>query len=311
MEDFKKYIFANHQVRKSREQKHNFREWLQPCIQGMGYDCTFQEYKKNGKGINIVVGDPESAKVILTAHYDTQPSMLFPRFMLMSNWFLYIVSELMMILPFFLVDWIIVNVATYLGVDSLWANRIGGGVLLLMLWQTFYGIANKHTVNDNTSGVITLLTIMKRLKPEHKDKVAFIFFDQEEIGLVGSRFFKRESRYNDMEIPLINFDCVSDGDNLTFIYKPQFKRTDNYEKLRVLIGNQQEGNKQLVFVSSKKMMYPSDQMIFANGIGVAALKKSTVFGYYLDRIHTPLDTKYDQLNIDILSKVTIDFIEKL
>lgn len=311
MEDFKTYILENHQVRKSREQKHKFREWLQPCIQSMGYDCIFQEYKKNGRGVNVVVGNPESAKVILSAHYDTQAMMLSPRIMLMSNWFLCIISELVTFIPFFLVDWIIVNVATALGVDSLWANRMGGLVMILMLWQTFYGIANKHTANDNTSGVITLLTIMKRLKLEHKDKVAFIFFDQEEIGLVGSRFFRRESRYNDMEIPLINFDCVSDGDNLCFIYKPQFKRTDNYESFKSVLDNQQETNKKIVFASSKKMMYPSDQMIFANGIGVAALKKVPVFGYYLDRIHTPLDTKYDQQNIDILSKVTIDFIEKL
>ena len=53
------------------------------------------------------------------------------------------------------------------------------GVLLLF----FAGPANKHTANDNTSGVATLIEIMKELPEELRSDVAFIFFDLEEVGL--------------------------------------------------------------------------------------------------------------------------------
>ena len=46
--------------------------------------------------------------------------------------------------------------------------------------------------------------------------------------------------------------------------------------------------------------YPSDQAAFAHGVGVCALKKSKIFGWYMDRIHTRRDTVLDEGNIDLL-----------
>lgn len=44
-------------------------------------------------------------------------------------------------------------------------------------------------------------------------------------------------------------------------------------------------------------MYPSDQMGFPCAVAIAALKRSPLFGLYLDRIHTPRDTVFDESNI--------------
>ncbi|MDQ0361191.1 M28 family peptidase [Breznakia pachnodae] len=311
MEDFKEYILKNHQVRKNRKQRKAFREWLQPYIQSMGYNCTFQEYKKNGRGVNVIVGDPEKAKIVLTAHYDTQAVMLLPVWMFVSNLFMFVVSQLILLIPYILMEVYLADIINYFINNARWAEEISDILILLYLWQGVFGIANKHTVNDNTSGVITLLTIMKQLRPELREDVAFVFFDQEELGLLGSRGFKREGRYDVDNMLLINFDCVSDGNNLCFIYKERFKESDSYDDLKIIIDEHQSDSKKVMLVSSSTYTYMSDQMRFKKGIGVAALKKVPVLGYYLDRIHTPLDTKYDQRNIDILSKVTIDFIEKL
>ena len=46
--------------------------------------------------------------------------------------------------------------------------------------------------------------------------------------------------------------------------------------------------------------YPSDQAKFRRGVGVCALKKSPVFGYYMDRIHTKRDTVLMEENIQLL-----------
>ena len=45
--------------------------------------------------------------------------------------------------------------------------------------------------------------------------------------------------------------------------------------------------------------YPSDQMNFPYGVGVAALKRRKKI-LYLDRIHTSKDTVLDQTNVNIL-----------
>ena len=53
--------------------------------------------------------------------------------------------------------------------------------------------------------------------------------------------------------------------------------------------------------NSKGTHYPSDQKNFKNSIGVAAFRKSK-FGLYLDKIHTPKDTVFDERNIGVLIK---------
>ena len=79
------------------------------------------------------------------------------------------------------------------------------------------GPANEHTVNDNTSGVTTLIDTMTILPDELKSDVAFIFFDLEEAGLVGSKsFFKKHKNVMNNKL-LVNFDCVSDGENILLV----------------------------------------------------------------------------------------------
>ena len=74
------------------------------------------------------------------------------------------------------------------------------------------GPANKRNANDNTSGVILLLEILSQLTEEQRAQTAIVFFDNEEIGLLGSAQFKKRY-WKEMETKLlINFDCVSDGD---------------------------------------------------------------------------------------------------
>ena len=55
----------------------------------------------------------------------------------------------------------------------------------------FVGKANKHTANDNTSGVLTLIEALH--EDELKD-VCCVFFDHEEVGLFGSRFFYKKHK---------------------------------------------------------------------------------------------------------------------
>ncbi len=49
-------------------------------------------------------------------------------------------------------------------------------------------------------------------------------------------------------------------------------------------------------------LYPSDQARFRRGVGVAALKKAPLIGYYMDRIHTRRDTVLEEDNVQLLCR---------
>ena len=79
-------ILEKYQVRKTNKQKTAFIEYLKDRLSKIGYDVKIEE---KGKGLfksrNIVVGDVDSAKFIVTAHYDTPPISPFPNFMFPTN----------------------------------------------------------------------------------------------------------------------------------------------------------------------------------------------------------------------------------
>ena len=76
MTDSTKIIFANHEIRKSRQQKTYFIDWVSEYVKAKGYDVKIE--KGSFRSRNIVIGDPDKAKVIFTAHYDTCAAMPLP-----------------------------------------------------------------------------------------------------------------------------------------------------------------------------------------------------------------------------------------
>lgn len=155
---------------------------------------------------------------------------------------------------------------------------------------------------------------MEDLKEEERGKVCFVFFDQEEVGLIGSSRFSNKYKNVIKNKPLINFDCVSNGNNLVFIGKKAFidSKYSNLlsSSIEKIIGNNNEGKNYLI-EKSVRYIYPSDQLNFKNSVGVAALKKAPVIGYYLNAIHNSRDKVFMEENIDLLKNTMIDFIEKI
>jgi len=167
------------------------------------------------------------------------------------------------------------------------------------------GFANQKNANDNTSGVSVLLSLLEDLPYDMRSKVCFVFFDDEEKGLVGSKFFKnaydKETRFK----PLINFDCVAHGRHLMFITKKEFRESKFNEILAEITESK------ALMKEAKKYVYPSDQLIFKNSVGVAALHKMPVLGYYLSRLHSRFDSEFDVSNIEALNQMMVKFIEKV
>ena len=93
MNETSREIFENYEIRKTASQKKAFIEYAKKKGADMGYSVSV-ECKKGKAPRNIVVGSPESAKVIFTAHYDTCPRLPFPNFITPKNILIYILYQL-------------------------------------------------------------------------------------------------------------------------------------------------------------------------------------------------------------------------
>lgn len=301
-------ILDQFQVRKSKKQKAAFREWLCAELKNLGYEPRVE---KGGSSHNVVVGDPDSAKVIYTAHYDTCAVLPIPNFITPRNFFWYLLYQLLLCVPMFVLAFGAEFLVLTLWEDCpMWvALLVVYAVLGFLLWWLMDGPANKHTVNDNTSGTITLVEIAQTLPEELRSQVCLVFFDNEEKGLLGSKAFAKAHKDVKEKGLLVNFDCVSDGDFLQFFPSKVLKKEEPV--LSALETSFPSAGEKDVQVVTSFGFYPSDQAQFKRGVGVCALKKNPVFGYYMDRIHTKKDTIMMEENIHLLRSGAVRLAQTL
>lgn len=299
-------ILAEMQVRKSRKQKEAFRAWLCGELEAAGYAPAVE---KGFAARNVVAGNPEKAKVLLTAHYDTQAVLPVPNFITPRNLGFYVMYQLVFcVLICLLVT--VVNVAVNLSLDlPEWAIPLPAYMTgIFCIWWILDGKANKHTANDNTSGVVTLVETALTLPAELRSKVCFVFFDNEEKGMFGSAAFAKRHKSAKKNAVVINFDCVGDGDSIQFFPQKRLKKDAALSALESAF--RPSGGKDVQIMRGFGF-YPSDNANFKKGAGVCALKHKPVIGYYMDRIHTAKDTICDERNIELLRDGCLRLAEEL
>ncbi|MBQ7124416.1 MAG: M28 family peptidase [Oscillospiraceae bacterium] len=302
MTDISKEILEKYQIRKTRKQKTAFIEFMRAHFPELKIEEDAIGYSRN-----IVIGNVETAKAVFTAHYDTCAVMPIPNFIMPKSVLISVLYAFVLVIPMLLIGSFVGGLAAFLlddpSIANLFALTTYWGILLLML----LGPANKHTVNDNTSGVITLIELLSTMTPEERAQSCFVFFDNEEKGLFGSSTYAKEHKKVMADKLLVNFDCVSDGDHLMFILNkkalPEYR-----EQLEGAFSGIEDKN--ILIESGKGVYYPSDQKSFKKNIGVASFKKSKL-GLYMDRIHTPRDTVMDERNIEVLVDGTIKFLNAI
>lgn len=309
-------ILENYQIRKSNQEKTVFIEYLKNRLSQNGYDPEKDiRIEEKWKGVfrtrNIVVGDPERAKVLLTAHYDTCALLPFPNLMAPTSPLLFILYQLFVAVAILAVAVLPSVIAALFTDDPLIIYYVFELSLILFLIQIMFGFKNKHTANDNTSGVITVTRILETLPAEHRDKVCVIYFDNEEKGMFGSIQFAEKHKDAAKNTLMINLDCVGDGETVVSMAKAKAQKDELYPLL--VEAFEQNGTHFDGQVQCRKMlpmMFPSDQSNFQKGIGVCALNKSPL-GMYCARIHTPLDTKCREENVRFLAEAMVEFVGKV
>lgn len=307
MTSWQQTVLEEFQIRKSKRQKEAFRAFLCDELRKRGYEPRIE----GGFSKNVVAGEPETAKLLFTAHYDTCAVLPVPNFITPRNMVWYLLYQLLLVALIFALG-IAAEVGLLLCWDDcpLWAAiGVMYAVILFCGWWILAGPANRHTVNDNTSGVLTLLEIAETLPVELRQSVCLVFFDNEELGLLGSGAFAKAHRVAQKEALTVNFDCVSDGDSLQFFPARAVKGEE--ETLTALErAFSADGGKDVEAVRGFGF-YPSDQAKFRRGVGVCALKKKPLIGYCMDRIHTGRDTVLMEENLHQLAAGAVRLAEML
>jgi len=296
-------ILRDYQVRKTKKQKEQFIALLR-----QHYPQLQVETAGFPKSRNLVIGDVEQAKILLSAHYDTCARLPFPNFITPKNPLLSILYSVLIVIPAFALITVFSLVLARFITDFWIAYLLTLGLYAAIIWLMLAGPANKHNANDNTSGVITLLEIYDRLTEEDRKKVALLFFDNEEKGVIGSGVFRRKHKKVIADKLLINFDCVSDGDYFLMGVSKKANAKYHVGLHRAFTGTD---SKHVLLEKLNRVYYPSDQAGFPMAIAVAALKRGKFLGYYMNRIHTKRDTVFDESNISYLAERTAAFVENL
>ena len=290
-------------VRKTKLQKQAFRNALQPYLEKMGYPVTVETGSFGAN--NVVIGDPEGAKYLLTAHYDTFANMIVPNYITPCNFWAFLGYQMLLtigivgiafavaLIPGLVFGWELYGLFGFLGV---W----------LILGLMLFGPANKSNANDNTSGVVTLLEIARTMPENQRHKVCFVLFDLEEAGLIGSASYRKaHKKATDTQI-VLNLDCVGEGDHIRFFpNKPMLKNRRKLSSLYIACGYL--GTKDILVHEKGFSVYPSDQKHFPYGVGICALNQGK-FGLSMGKIHTSRDTTLDETNVNILRAALTTYI---
>ena len=306
MKDFLNEIDSRFPVRNNEAQKESFCDYVLEETGKTGYSASVETQgctKRSDTHRNIVIGSPETARVVFTAHYDTPRRALFPNVLFPMNPVLKYACSLLPVIAM-----LAISIGAALGVRSLLSlEGISRRLVTVAVYAVVYaglfmlllrGPANPHNRNDNTSGTVAVLSLTEKLSGV--PGVAFILFDDEEKGKKGSKAYAQYRPEVKEDRFVINMDCVGNGD--TFIAGPAEAAMN--DPLFPAFSAALEGIGAKI---SKTAHMNSDQKSFDKGTGICACTYKRGLGYYTARIHTVKDTVASPENIEKLTDALAAF----
>ncbi len=294
MKDYLNEINERFPIRRTEEQKKGLFEYVKSEAESVGLSARIEQLEK--KHNNIVIGDVEKASAVYTAHYDTPARSLVPNLMMPRNpGFAYAYAfGIPLVIAFFSLG-VAYAIQALAGLPYPAFAAIYLGLYFALFFCVMRCGDNKTNKNDNTSGVATVLSIMAK---NPKD-AAYILFDNEEKGLLGSKALLKSNKEFWANKPLINFDCVGLGDNIVIVAMGNAEKHPVFEKIADTVKGNNEYNVGLY--PKKGSMTNTDSKNFPCGISVMACKKSKKGVLYTPYIHTKRDTVASSENIYFLA----------
>ncbi len=298
-----KTLLEEHEVRKTKKQKTSFIQHLCAIAANEGYVSEIEQMKSGSR--NVVVGNFDGADVIYTAHYDTPSRSLIPTFVTPKMPWLTSLSKaalaLLVLIPTFAVFFILAAVLPGVGLLptlSVLISIIAAVVVFITAMILFVGgPARRDNANSNSSGVRTLLEAMGKIPEELRNKVAFVFLDNQENGYIGAADFAKKHKHTIKNKLVVNFDAVGVGSDVVVAIS---KHAREYEA--VISSAFASDSKMTVNVMQGAKHIPSDHIKFKNSIGVSAFKKTSSGLLYLDKLTTAGDTECSDKNIEFMAE---------
>ena len=285
-------------IRNSNEQKQAFRNFVKEQFPSAREETL-------EKHTNIIIGDPGKARAIFCAHYDTPRHSVVPNLMLPVNTLPRILYRVAVMLPIFIL-------AAALGFCAgFMARKLGDNMAYRFLCMlpflaiyfavsslVFRGPVNKHNFNDNTSGTAAVLELAARLAEKGDSRFAFILFDDEEKGKLGSKAFAAAYPEIKRSTPVLNMDCVGNGGEFILGVTESFRNDPLYPAFEKAM---KEAALPMNIYDMSKVSMNSDHKNFGCAAGICACIKSKRGIYYTPRIHTEKDTVAEESNIAALA----------
>ena len=278
---------------------------MQSYLKTIGYEAAIENGSLGAR--NIVIGNPETARYLVTAHYDTPAVLPFPNLITPCNFWPFLGYQILITLLIFAVALVPGLLLALAGISADFASLIWLVSLYALLALMLFGPSNKHNANDNTSGVVSVLEIAKSMPENYRDQVCYVLFDLEEAGLIGSASYQKVHKKYTANQLVLNMDCVGDGKEIMmFPTKKLLQNAETMDQLRKITGSW--GEKSIAIREKGFAYYPSDQKNFPYGVGIAAFNRSSWAGLYCSRIHTKKDTVLEETNVNILRAAIVSLI---
>lgn len=305
IERLKKYLLTVYPVRRTAQQKAEFRKWLLSELKKSGWRAHEESYGKTNGSVNVIAGDPDTADICLCAHYDTGSRMLLPNFVSPTNVLAHVIYHLAAALAL---------IAAVFGVSLAVCFPLKQPALMLplflilslaALWLSAFGPANKTNANSNTSGVLALLATADAAA--HDKRVCLVFLDNNEKNMLGASAFRKKHIANLSEALVFNFDCVGDGDNLLLI-PSKYSRWDGRLTEALEQSFPAEGPVHRRLLVKGLQYYPSDHRRFKFNVAVCACRYLAGLGYYIPHLRTGRDTVLRENNIAYIAQGMARFL---
>ena len=296
-------------VRFKPKEKEAFRLYAMGALRELGYEPRLQDRETalriGGRVTNVVAGDPETAKIVLVAHYDTALRSLFPPLIMPTRpvtALLYMaLTPVCVLLGSFLLSFAL----TFAFNAPHWTLPLFLVLLLAALLYLRFGPAETRNLNDNTSGVVALLETAAALTPRYRGEAAFVLLDGGFGGMSGAKALR--AKYPCLrEKTVVNLSCVAQGNEL-LVLPSKYSRW-NGEVLDAILDSFENGEHTTVFLKTDGLTYyPSDNRAFRYSFAVCACDKVAGFG----RLIRPLRAQsISEENITILKNGLCKLIAK-
>ncbi len=288
-----------------RKEKNRFLDYITEKITNLGYEIKQTKGRYIFKSVNLET-ENDDADIILGAHYDTPTILPF--------FFEYLFKIFGHTRQFFMIFGLFLLYAGFKFIasefpDYNWLFT----TIKYLFWLSFITILipNPNNRNDNTSGVVTLLAVAEKLSHyEHlKKRVKFVFFDNEELGLLGS--FMQAKKWKKQQFPaktkkFITVGCVGRGEVPVIIYHKKDTLAKNLHEIFI-----KKSQKARII---RLPFYPlSDNYILGSSgaVNISWMDKTVIpGGYYIRNIHSPKDKDVDYNKLEIVTNVLFELFKQ-